>query len=62
MWRWEKEANCARFEVMLRKYDVKPIRLVLSVPNLMWKGSISRDWNGEKFASICQSTDAVEIK
>ena len=24
----------ARFKVMLRKYDVKPIRLVLSVPNL----------------------------
>ena len=52
----------ARFKVMLRKYDVKPIRLVLSVPNLMSKGSISRDWNGEKFASICQSTDVVEIK
>ena len=46
---------------MLRKYDVKPIRLVLSVPNLMSKGSISRDWNGEKLESICQSTDVVGI-
>ena len=61
MWRWEKEANYARFKVMLRKYDVKPIRLVLSVPNLMSKGSISRDWNGEKLESICHSTDVVGI-
>ena len=22
----------------------------------------TRDWNGEKFAAICQSTDVVEIK
>ena len=47
---------------MFRKYDVKPIRLVLSVPNLMWKGNLSRDWNGEKFASFSQSADVVENK
>ena len=47
---------------MFRKYDVKPITLVLRVPNLMWKGSISRDWHGEKFALFSQSTDVVEIK
>ena len=62
MWRSQKETICVCFKVMLRKYDVKPIRLVLNVPNLMWTGSISRDRNGEKFASICQSTDIVEIK
>ena len=28
----------------------------------MWKGSKFSDWNGEQLASICQITEAVEIK
>ena len=50
------------FKEILKKIDIKPSRLVLSVLNLVWKGSIFSNWNGEKFASIYQITGVVEIK
>ena len=46
----------------LEKFDIKPNRVVLNVLNLIIKGRIFNNWNGEQFASLYQIMDVFEIK